>query len=57
MKLSDSEKLFIYDQLREAHRYISVLNTEAFEDEDKVAVEAVDNVLYLAEEHFARMEP
>jgi hypothetical protein len=53
--MTDKEKLHIYDQLREAHRFISVLSTEGWDDEHVCAIEAVDNVLYLAEEHFARM--
>lgn len=54
--MNQKEKLKIYDQLREAHRFISVLATENMDDEHKCAIEAVDNVLYLAEEHFADMD-
>lgn len=53
--MTDKEKLKIYDQLREAHNYIKVLDTTHMDDEHKCAIEAVDNVLYLAEEHFSRM--
>jgi len=53
--MTDKEKLMIYDQLREAHRFIRVLDTDHMEEVDRVAIEAVDNVLYLAEEHFAKM--
>jgi hypothetical protein len=53
--MTDREKLHIYDQLREAHRYISVLDTDCMAGEHKVAIDAVDAVLYLAEEHFAKM--
>lgn len=53
--MNDKEKLKIYDQLREAHRFIRVIDTERMAEEHRMALEAVDNVLYLAEEHFAKM--
>lgn len=55
--MTDKEKLAIYDQLREAHRYISVINRDGMEEEHQCALGAVDLVLYLAEAHFARMDP
>lgn len=53
--MNDKEKLKIYDQLREAHRYISVLDTTGMAEEHAAAIEAVSFTLYLAEEHFAKM--
>lgn len=51
--MTQKEALKIYDQLREAHRFVSVLDTSHMDDEHSVAIEAVLYTLCLAEEHFA----
>jgi hypothetical protein len=54
--MTNAERLKIYDQLREAHRYITVLDTAHMEEIDRVAIDTVSGVLYLAEGHFAQMD-
>lgn len=53
--MTDKEKLAIYDQLREMHKYLYELDRTKFEGQDHNAIDAVECVLYLAEGHFARM--
>lgn len=52
--LSDKERLEVYDLLREAHKSVKLIwqYLERMDDSDESAVDAVDNVLYLAEGYF-----
>lgn len=50
--MSERDCLAYYNQLREAHRYISVLDTSGLPERLQNAITAVDSVLYLAEGEF-----
>ena len=49
-------RLDVYDQLRRMHRILKDMDWEAWPDKDKIPMDAVHTVLYLAERHFSDVD-
>ena len=49
-------RLDVYEQLRHMHRILKDMDWDAWKDKDKIPMEAVHTVLYLAEGHFCDVE-
>jgi|GEM_PF-4886175 hypothetical protein len=59
-KLTEKQRLEVYDHLRKAHAEIGNIwrfyGDSIRDSYDEIAIDAVDNVLYLAEGVFAKSE-
>ena len=49
-------RLDVYEQLRRMHRILKDIDWDEWEDKDKIPMEAVHTVLYLAERHFSDVD-
>ena len=49
-------RLDVYEQLRRMHGILKDIDWDEWEDKDKIPMDAVHTVLYLAEGHFCDVE-